>query len=273
MYSACLCSKKQSSFIPYITYKNETVFKDFEGIIIGRCKKCGLLKTFPPKNIQFDPQQSRKDMYESQKDYFIELFLPIVNKIKQYKPSGKILDVGCSSGILLELLKKNGYDIYGAEPNIHAFKIASKKFPKKIIYGTIFDVSKHKKNIQFDVIIYNHVLEHVNDIKMEIILIKKMLKKDGIFVLGLPNTSNCIFLLRKKYWEPLMPLEHVWHFSKNYLTAYLKKNGFTIINIGFSDDSRNDYPLLKRFYFSGLSLINKLFNTGESMLIISSSPH
>lgn len=66
-----------------------------------------------------------------------------------------------------------------------------------------------------------------------------------------------------------MPKEHIWHFSKNYLTTFLKKNGFTVIDISFSDDRRIEYPLLKRLYFSTLSFVNKVLYTGEAMLIIS----
>lgn len=272
MHSACLCSKKQTMFSPYIIYRNETVFKDFEGIIIGKCKRCGLLKTFPPKNILFDPQQSRKDMYESRRNYFINILSPIVEKIKKYKPFGNVLDVGCSSGLLLELLRKEKYDVCGIEPNKKAFAVAKRKFGKNVFFGTLhefyYSVLLRCNRKRFDVIIYNHVFEHVDDIKTELTLIRRILKKDGIFVLGLPNTDNYIFFLRGKYWEPLMPLEHIWHFSKNYLISYLKQNGFTVINSSFSDDRRTDYPALKRLYFTGLSIINKLFYTGEVMLLV-----
>lgn len=180
MYSACLCLKKRLIFTPYISYKNETVFKDFEGIIIGKCKKCGLLKTFPPKNISFNPKQSRKDMYESRKTFFIDLFTPIVEKIKEYKPSGNILDVGCSSGILMELLKKEKYDVFGIEPNKKAFTMAKRKFRNKVFNGTLRSFRK-KHPAKFDIIIYNHVLEHINDVRSEIMFIKTTLKKKWNF--------------------------------------------------------------------------------------------
>ncbi len=268
MYSACLCSKKRSIFTPFISYKNEAVFKDFEGIIIGKCKNCGLLKTFPPKNLKFNPKQSRKDMYESRKSFFISLFIPIVEKIKQYKPSGKVLDVGCSSGILLELLKKETYDVFGIEPNKKAFLIAKKKFGQKIFYGTLKSFIKKSKK-KFDVIIYNHVLEHIEDLRSEIMLIKKTLRKNGIFILGLPNTNNYIFYLRGKYWEPLMPNEHIWHFSKKIISDFLKKNQFKILDIAFSNDDRKDYPFIKQLYFKVLSSINAILHTGEAILIVS----
>jgi len=217
--------------------------------------------------MSFNPKQSRKDMYESRKSFFVDLFTPIVDKIKQYKPSGKILDVGCSSGILLELLKKETYDVFGIEPNKKAFLIAKKRFGQNIFYGILKSFIKKSKK-KFDVIIYNHVLEHIEDINTELSLIKKSLKKNGIFVLGLPNTSNCIFYLRKKYWEPLMPLEHIWHFSKKIISDFLKKNRFKILDITFSNDDRKDYPFMKRLYFKILSSLNDILHTGEAMLIV-----
>lgn len=271
--SDCLC-QKNSQFLEKIVYKNETVFKDFDGIIIGKCLNCGLLKTvFCPKS-EFNSQETHVDFYEKNRSLFLPLFENIVKRIKKFKDKGKILDVGCSSGLLLKLLKKERFSIFGIEPNKTAFQIAQKKFKEKVYFGTLqqylqngYNDSDHQIR-KFDVVIYNHVVEHIADVEKEIKLIKQILKSKGLLILGAPNTSNIIFYLRKKYWESLMPLEHIWHFSKNYLINYLKKQRFKILDISFSDDKRQDYPFVKKVYFSILSLINQIIGTGESMLII-----
>ncbi|MDO8609761.1 MAG: class I SAM-dependent methyltransferase [bacterium] len=267
--SDCLCSNKTTYFTPIIIYKNETTFKEYNGIVIGKCQSCGLLKTIKQTK-SFNPKQSRFEMYEQKKDLFISLFNPIIDKIIKFKKKGKILDVGCSSGILLELLKKKNFDIYGVEPNKNAFKISYKKFKNKIYNGTLIDLSnkKGKSYKQFDVIIYNHVLEHIADVHNELQCINLYLKENGIIIIGVPNTQNIIFFLRQKYWELLMPKEHVWHFSQKNLKSIIKKNNYNILDISFSNDNRQDYSLLKRVYFLFLSLINTLFNTGESMLLV-----
>ena len=42
MISSCICDNgKKSYFRKFISYKNETVFKEFEGIVIGKCENCG----------------------------------------------------------------------------------------------------------------------------------------------------------------------------------------------------------------------------------------
>jgi len=264
--SDCLC-QKNSLFQPKIVYENETVFRNFNSVTIGRCINCGLLKTvLQPKN-KFNPQTTHADFYEEKHFLFVSLLQPIVDQIKKYKKTGLVLDVGCSSGILLELLKKEGFDIYGIEPNKKAFLISQKKFGGKIFNGYLSEYIK-KKPRGFDVIIYNHVLEHIDKVVEEINLIKKVLKPGGLLVIGVPNINNIIFFLRQKYWEYLVALEHIWHFSKKYLVNFLNKKGFNVSEVSFSNDRRPDYPILKRGYFYFLSIINKLFNTGELMLIV-----
>ena len=263
----CICGKI-SVFRPFISYKRETVFGNFNGIIIAKCVNCGILKTvkFPAK---FNPKKSRIGMYEKQKLLFKNLFKPVVKSVGKYFKKGGVLDVGCSSGLLLGLLRKKGYEIRGIEPDKTAYQSAKKTFGKRIFHGTLAEYLKTRAKRKFDIIIYNHVLEHISDINTEIQLVRKILKHKGLLVIGVPNTDNIIFKLRKKYWEPLMPLEHIWHFSSHYLTGFLKRQGFTIKKVYYDNDKRSDYPLVKRVYFILLSFINTMLQTGESALIIS----
>lgn len=269
MRSSCIC-KKISFFKPYIIYKNETVFKDYEDTVIGQCENCGILKTFPSKkNKLFNPVITKVDAYEKRREEFEKLFTPLTEAVKNnVKKGGTVLDVGCSSGILLSLLKRIGYKVYGIEPNKQAFLYAKKTLRDNVSNDTLPTFQKKNKK-KFDCIIYNHVLEHIENVNDEFSYIKKALKKNGVLVIGVPNTDNMIFKIRGKYWESLLPNEHVWHFSTKYLAQYLQKQKFRIVKTSFEDDARKSYPFLKQVYFRLLSLMNKLFFTGEAVLIIS----
>ncbi len=269
LQSICLCTNKvRVDFKEIIKYSDEKVFKNYEGTSIGKCTRCGMLKTFPSKkNKKFNTQQSRNNFYESNGTPFLKLFNPLLSALNKYQPSGSVLEAGCSSGILLSLLKKKGFDVTGIEPNKEAFKSAQKKLGKFIFNGTLPKFVRYY-NKKFDCIIYNHVLEHVEDVNKELSLVKKMIKPNGILIVGVPNTDNIIFTIRRKYWESLMPNEHVWHFSTQRMTSLLEKHGFKVISKSFSNHTRTDYPLLKRIYFGILCLINQLINTGEAVLVV-----
>ncbi|MCX7881066.1 MAG: class I SAM-dependent methyltransferase [Patescibacteria group bacterium] len=264
--SSCICQNK-SFFKPVIKYSlKEKIFKDFRGAIIGECLNCKVLKTVIKPKL-FNPKISHIDVYQNKKEEFIEIFLPVVNEIKKLVVDGSILDVGCGTGILLTLLKKAGYQVCGIEPNLKAYQISKKKLPHKIFLGTADKFFKKNPNKKFNIVIYNHVLEHIENFNEEFTFMKKFLRKNGFLVIGTPNINNVIFKLRKKYWEGLRTNEHIWHFSENYLINYLKKNGFKIKKVTFNNDKRRDYPLLKQLYFNLLNLINKLLNTGEAVTI------
>lgn len=265
--SRCICKTGQSTFKDYIVYKNETVFRDFEGTVIGKCTNCGILKTFSSKKSSFNPKESKAEYYEEHKEKFTKLFKPIVEKIYSYKRNGKVLDVGCSTGLLLSLLKDKGYKVWGIEPNIDAYKIAHKRIGENVYNGIIKGFIKKNKT-KFDIIIYNHVLEHINNLNIEMKLIQSSLKKHALIIIGIPNTDNIIFFIRKKYWESLMPNEHVWHFNTKNCAFFLEKNTFKILDISYKNDSRKDYPFFKKYYFSFFSLLNHLSATGEAMLIV-----
>ncbi len=264
----CVC-RKQSLFKLIIHYKNESVFKSYEGISIKKCINCGVLKTFPGKRGMVNTQISKTDLYEQNISKYETLFKPIIRKIIQFSKGTHVLDVGCSSGILLTQLTKKSFQVTGIEPNKKAYSLARKKLGVRIFYGTLKQYISGRKKKYYDCIIYNHVLEHIEDINEEIKMIKSLLKKGGLLVIGVPNTDNVFFYLRNKYWESLLPAEHIWHFHSRYLIRLLENKGFTILDVSFENDKRYSYPFMKRVYFKFLSVINNIFSTGEAVLLVS----
>lgn len=265
MWSNCICGKSRE-FVPIITYRGETVFKEYEGLEITRCVNCAVLKTIAAKG-RLKPETSRVEFYEGNLPIFRGYFTTVAERIARYRKVGRVLDIGCASGILLEILAQRGFDVYGLEPNKKAFKIAKKKLAQRIYPIKLRKFLVQRKQL-FDILIYNHVLEHIEDINREFSLIKKALRPHGLLVIGLPNTDNIIFKLRGKYWESLLPDQHVWHFSTAYVRSLLRKEGFEILMTTFNNHLRQDYPYLKRLYFEFLTRLNTLSGTGEAMLVI-----
>lgn len=121
--------------------------------------------------------------------------LPILSLRKtRIKPHFKILDVGCGSGSLVLLLHKLGYkNTLGIDPYLEKDIVCFNKL--KIKKKDFFDVKEN-----FDIIMFNHVFEHVQDPKQTILHISKILKDNGVCIIRLPNVDSYSFLRYKENW-------------------------------------------------------------------------
>ena len=55
------------------------------------------------------------------------VYAPRIKQFQKYWQTGKILDVGCSTGDFLEYIKGYGWDVYGCELSQHSSEFARKR--------------------------------------------------------------------------------------------------------------------------------------------------
>jgi 2-polyprenyl-3-methyl-5-hydroxy-6-metoxy-1,4-benzoquinol methylase len=210
--------------IKQFTYASET--KKIGQIV--KCKKCGLVYVNPQENnIEGLYEETEDKNYELSRETRKITFNRDIRDIEKIKRNGKILDIGCSTGIFLEVAKKRGWDVYGIELSKWAYKKARKVTPN--IYNKTLDKCKFKDNF-FDVITMWDLIEHLTNPDKEIKETNKILKKDGLLVITTPNI-NCFFsrITGRKWWNILRM--HLFYFSPETITKLLQKNGFRIIKI------------------------------------------
>lgn len=103
-------------------------------------------------------------------------------KFQNYiKPNDTVLDFGCGGGYLLE--KVNCKKKIGVEINKVAIKQAQEKF-------TVYSNLNKVQNNSIDVIISNHVLEHLENPLKTLKELRKKLRKGGIIVFVFPQESD-----------------------------------------------------------------------------------
>ncbi|KLI37564.1 methyltransferase, partial [Brachyspira hyodysenteriae] len=93
-----------------------------------------------------------------------------LKKLLPYCNKGNILDIGCSTDILLEEAKKLGFEPYGLEISEYASNIAKKRIGEDRIYNGTLDTYQLDK--KFDVITMIDVIEHFRN-PIEILKIAK----------------------------------------------------------------------------------------------------
>jgi 2-polyprenyl-3-methyl-5-hydroxy-6-metoxy-1,4-benzoquinol methylase len=91
-----------------------------------------------------------------------------------------------------------------------------------------FSVNKFEENY-FDVIIVNHVIEHLFELDSFLCLCNKYLKVGGKLIVSTPNTNNWQYkLIYKKDWMPLDAPRHLNLFNNENLEIIIKRNNFKI---------------------------------------------
>src|SRR5690606_22540882 len=92
--------------------------------------------------------------------------------------------------------------------------------------------TRYKKEF-FDVITLNHVLEHLSEPYESLSKIKILLKKEGLLIVGVPNSRSLAHFLFKENWYQLDTPRHMINYSDRNLAYVLKKAGFKILKIRY----------------------------------------
>ena len=101
---------------------------------------------------------------------------------ERYAPKGKLLDIGCETGIFLEMVKEKGWEGRGIEFSEFACKRARQRIGDVVVCGDLRDV-RYGRNT-FDVVTLWHTLEHLTDPLRTLKEIKRILKPGGLLVLN-----------------------------------------------------------------------------------------
>ncbi|KKR34072.1 MAG: hypothetical protein UT63_C0007G0027 [Candidatus Gottesmanbacteria bacterium GW2011_GWC2_39_8] len=105
--------------------------------------------------------------------------------------SGRTLDIACGEGYGSALLASYGHEVTGvdiSEDTIKAAKIkyGAKKGKLSFVTSDVFEFLERNKD-PYDAIISFETIEHLEEYKRFLILIKKNLKKTGVFLVSTPN--------------------------------------------------------------------------------------
>lgn len=179
--------------------------------------------------------------YETKKSKKLTRFGKTLVELEKYSKKGNLLDIGCATGVFLDMAKKNGWRSYGVEISKFASGYARKEFKLDVKTGDLLNIKF--KNDFFDAITMWDLIEHVDSPSKMLSKIGKITKKGGIiFILTINDASlmgklaDFSYKLKiKKFTELVHPIHHNYHFTKKVLIDMLNKNCFEVIEIKKSE--------------------------------------
>lgn len=210
-----------------------SVFADARHGQIVSCKQCGLTYVNPRED---DAKFSKAYKGLSVDEYLLEhenrelIFEEHVRLIERFiNKKGRLLDIGCSAGLFLNVAKSRGWTVKGVEASYQDAVFARREFNLDVINSDIEKVNFGGE--VFDVITMWDVLEHLQDPGLAISRIHSILDTNGLWVISTPNINSVFARIMRERWYNIIRM-HLCYFNEKSLALFLKKYGFRIIYKG-----------------------------------------
>jgi len=206
-------------------------FKKVKSKKLYKCPECNLIYTEKKKlNIKVQKKRNLYNLANYLSNWKIQeikiknIILILQSKLKY----GKILEVGSGFGLFAHILASNlNYKIEVLEPKLPLYFL--KKNKDILIHRLTYQRYLKKCVKKYDCIIFIDVIEHFDNPYKILIKTKKIMKKNGLVAIQVPNYKSLMAWLCNN-WSWWMVEDHKVHFSSESIARLLKRAGFTILH-------------------------------------------
>lgn len=200
-----------------------------------------------------------KSLYElKDAEYYRSSRKNLIDKV-HIKKYGRILDVGCGTGVNLGYVKARSPSCFtvGVEP----YADVSEKYSVDMIYRCSAEVFLDNQiDKDFDVVMCLDSLEHMWDYREVLALLADVVKDDGVLLISVPNISNFrtfyhVFIKKDfpKSKDGIFDETHCRWFTKNVLSADLSDIGFSDVAFSYTGLEKG-----KLLYYADLMTLGML---------------
>jgi SAM-dependent methyltransferase len=159
---------------------------------------------------------------------------------------GRVLEIGCGNGSNLALLQQQGWEVAGQDIDPLAAQIATQKLGVAIDTSPI--ESGHFDASSFDLVLTNHVLEHVESPVSVLSEAKRILRPGGLSLNFTPNAASAAHRVFGKSWRGLEAPRHFSLLGPESGALALEQAGFTkssVCTFGFGSGYVSAVSLLQ----------------------------
>ena len=231
--------------------------EDFE---LKYSQELDMYETVLPFHVDLLPNYYQSDDYVSHTDAKRNLLEKIYSTVKNFTikrklsllhsffpKSGSLLDIGAGTAEFLVQAKKQGWSIKGTDFSKKARTVALNK-GVDLLQGT-----EKLQSDFFEVITMWHVLEHLPNLNGQIKELDRLLKKNGLLFIAVPNFKSYDANYYGVHWAAFDVPRHLWHFSPAAIETIFLQNGFEL---------KKCIPMLFDSYY--VSLLSEKYKKGKS---------
>lgn len=202
------------------------------GLDLARCDRCGLVGALGRhRAVVLDAGYGvRAKVHDGvdrdRKRRAVELYDELSGgRITAPRRGAAALDLGCNTGLLLDVLAEIGYATEGVERSPGAREYAA---AHHLIHDLDLEQPGATTGRRYALVTITHVLEHMTDPVAVAGFVARHLEDDGIGVIEVPNWDDVGRGLWGRHYRPLELGDHVCFFDRDSLTDVLRRGGLGI---------------------------------------------
>ena len=221
-------SALSDNFLNHSQLKESEIFYP---LAVNFCRDCGFFQlsyVVPPeimfnKDYPYDSSTTRTG-----RDHFTSMAFEIAEKFK-FPENSLAIDIGSNAGVLLSGFKTKGFKVLGVEPSSKIAEIALKNDIETIVdFFSIELTSKILKQYgKSSIITATNVFAHIDDLENFVNGVKKLLNKNGIFVIEAPYLVN---LIENLEYDTIYH-EHLSYISLKPLITFFEKFDLEVFHV------------------------------------------
>ena len=192
-----------------------------------KCERCGTVAqpSLPSGDALLELyRQMRDDHYLDEEAGRRATARRLLDQIGKLAPSGRLLDVGCGYGLLLDEARDRGYQTEGLELSEHAAAYARDELGLTVHSKTLAEL---KGDPRYNVIVLADVIEHLDDPVQAIDHCGRLLEPGGVLCLVTPDPGSRTAQLAGAGWWGYLPA-HTYLLPRTTLRELLQRRGLDV---------------------------------------------
>ena len=150
----------------------------------------------------------------------------LLDLLGAHAPRGRLLEVGCGHGLLLDEARRRGYDVEGVELSVDAARYARERLGLSVREMAIEDAALDGE--RYDAVAMVDVLEHLDDPVAALDRLYALLAPGGAVLIVTPDPSSFVARLAGRRWWCYLP-SHVCLIPRRTLCELLCARGLAVV--------------------------------------------
>jgi len=196
------------------------------------------------------------DFWREASVYCADWYLSLVEKCGA--TPGRLLDVGCGNGYLLEAARERGWTVTGYDVDPATTSRVAKRLGVTIFSGEFSEIAG-----QYDLVTMHQVLEHLKNPAEYLSKIHSMLASGGYIFIAVPNIKSLsnrmkswletLRFRRKRIGKYYDADHHIGYYSPPVLKNFLERYGFEVLLVRNCHSARPNQSKLKRILMRNIT--------------------